>query len=581
MVSTTRPLTASTKPATELLFSIVIPVFNSEEILPTTITRVVSAMNARGWRFELVLVNDGSSDGSWEIVRHAAGHDSRIVGVDLIKNYGQHNANLCGLRHTTGDYVITMDDDLQNPPEEIEYLVAEALRGHDVVFGRFDRKKAAWYRSLGSKAIGSINRRVFAQPPTLTVSNFRILDRRVVDRICQARTAFPYITGQALLYSSHPSNADVRHDARPVGSSHYNLVRIISLVLRILFSYSVAPFRIVAGGRRSDRHDQPDLRNGGGGSKCRLRHRSRGVDLNSGSVLIVEWHDDPHACNDRRIRRAHPPASFGFAVVPREGSSERRGSNVTPADGYLFVVGAQRCGTSLLRSLLDDHPDIEMAKPFRPEPKWFLKQDRRPGIDQFNAELFTEVAVRWRGEKATSYLESGGVAAILCREVPECRAIIVLREPVARAVSNYSYSVSNGVETRPIDEALSPDALEPDWDPAVFSVSPFGYLRRSKYIDFVRPYVNEFGNRLNIVLFDDLVSGVALGPLLDWLGLDAPSEMAPAQVNSSERSDAVPDSLRAELADFYATPNAELSELLDLDLSRWATVEGGCGARSQ
>lgn len=228
-----------------LLFSVVIPVYNSEQIVGRTITSVIEFFEDLDWRFELILVNDGSTDGSWSVLRSAAEDDDRIVAVNLLKNYGQHNANLCGFRHSRGDYVITMDDDLQNPPTEIRKLVLLALEGHDVVFGRFDRKKAPWYRSLGSRAIGSINRRIFRQPPALTVSNFRILDRTVVDRICTARTAYPYITGQALIYSSHPANVDVRHDPREVGTSHYGLLKITSLVFRILFSYSIAPLRLL------------------------------------------------------------------------------------------------------------------------------------------------------------------------------------------------------------------------------------------------------------------------------------------------------------------------------------------------
>jgi hypothetical protein len=114
------------------------------------------------------------------------------------------------------------------------------------VFGRFERKQHAGYRQLGSKMIGLINRRVFAQPPDLVVSNFRILRRDVVDRICASRTAYPYMTGQALMYSSNRSNVLVRHEARQVGKSSYNIAKILQLVLTILFSYSLFPLRLAA-----------------------------------------------------------------------------------------------------------------------------------------------------------------------------------------------------------------------------------------------------------------------------------------------------------------------------------------------
>jgi glycosyltransferase involved in cell wall biosynthesis len=235
------------KDPSQFLYSVVVPVYNSEPIVGRTIEAIIDFFEGKGWRFELVLVNDGSSDGSWPIIQDAAEQDSRVIAINLLKNYGQHSANLCGFRQTSGDYVITMDDDLQNPPSEIRHLVEKAvLGGHDVVFGRFDKKKAPWYRAAGSRVIAMINRRVFAQPAGLTVSNFRILDRKVVDRICNSRSAFPYITGQALLFSSNRANVDVHQDPRPEGKSNYNAFKIASLVTRVLFSYSIAPLRIIA-----------------------------------------------------------------------------------------------------------------------------------------------------------------------------------------------------------------------------------------------------------------------------------------------------------------------------------------------
>ena len=231
----------------EPLYSLVIPVFNSARIVGDTITRVVDVFTAAGLRFELVLVNDGSPDDSWQVISSRARTTPHVVAINLLKNYGQHHANLAGFRATKGDWVITLDDDLQNPPEEALKLIEAAhAGGHDVVFGEFENKQAAGYRRLGSKLISLINRRVFGQPTDLAVSNFRILRRDVVDRIVNDN-AYPYVTGQALLYSNDPGNVLVRHDARPVGSSNYSLLRIARLLLTILFSYSLFPLRLAAG----------------------------------------------------------------------------------------------------------------------------------------------------------------------------------------------------------------------------------------------------------------------------------------------------------------------------------------------
>jgi glycosyltransferase involved in cell wall biosynthesis len=227
-------------------YSVVIPVYNSEQIVGTTVDRVVETFTAAGLDHEIVLVNDGSSDGSWEVIAAKAREVPQVVALDLLRNYGQHQANLAGLREASGDWVITMDDDLQNPPEEALKLIDAALGGHDVVFGEFEQKQHAGHRKLGSKLIAAINQRVFHKPEDLVVSNYRILHRDVVDRICASRTAHPYITGQALLYSRRPGNVLVRHEPRAVGKSNYNLVRILRLVLTILFSYSSYPLRLLA-----------------------------------------------------------------------------------------------------------------------------------------------------------------------------------------------------------------------------------------------------------------------------------------------------------------------------------------------
>ncbi len=239
---TTAPLLDRTR----YRYSLVVPVFNSAEIVGTTVDRIVQTFEDAGLDYEVILVNDGSRDGSWEVIAERARTHPRVVALDMLRNYGQHNANLAGFREATGDYVITLDDDLQNPPDQALVLIDEAMTGRDVVFGQFERKQAAGYRRLGSDVIGMMNRRIFGQPNDLAVSNFRILRRDVVDRICESRTAHPYITGQALLYSSNRSNVTVRHEPRAVGKSQYSLTRILRLVFTILFSYSSFPLRITA-----------------------------------------------------------------------------------------------------------------------------------------------------------------------------------------------------------------------------------------------------------------------------------------------------------------------------------------------
>jgi len=228
-------------------YSVVIPVFNSESIVRETVDRTVSFFRKSRLDFELILVNDGSSDKSWDVIKEKAEKYQEVISINLLRNYGQHVANLCGFRHATGDYIITMDDDLQNPPEEIQKLIAKATEGYDLVLGRFKEKKHTFLRRIGSRVVGLINRKIFHGQKGLVLTNFRIIRRDVIERVCRYKTGYPYIPGLVLMFSTRRANVLVEHHERSVGTSNYNFWRITKLVSELLFNYSAYPLRLVAG----------------------------------------------------------------------------------------------------------------------------------------------------------------------------------------------------------------------------------------------------------------------------------------------------------------------------------------------
>lgn len=227
-------------------YSVVIPVFNSQDIVLETIRRTAGFFESRGLAYEIIAVNDGSRDDSWVQLTRAAEGNPNVVAIDLLRNSGQHNANLCGFRAARGEWVVTMDDDLQNPPEEIARLIDKAREGHDLIIGRFHEKKHASYRKLGSRLVRALNQRIFGQEPDLVLSNFRLVRRDVVDRVCAYRGPFPYIPGLCLRFSGKRANALVEHHPRRAGASNYTWPRILKLVSTILFNYSSFPLRLVA-----------------------------------------------------------------------------------------------------------------------------------------------------------------------------------------------------------------------------------------------------------------------------------------------------------------------------------------------
>jgi glycosyltransferase involved in cell wall biosynthesis len=227
--------------------SVVIPVFNSEDLIGRVVERTIGYLTTLGYSFEIVLVNDGSTDHSWRTVKQLAEDDTRIVGINFLKNYGQHTAVWCGIRQAKGEWIVTMDDDLQNPPEEIGKLIAEAENGHDLVFGKFLQKRHSLSRRLGSKLIGYLNKKIFHKPDHITLSNFRIFSKAVGARVARYHSAYPYIPGLLLMFSANPGNVVTEHHERTAGRSNYTPFRILQLAARLLFGYSSYPLKVLAG----------------------------------------------------------------------------------------------------------------------------------------------------------------------------------------------------------------------------------------------------------------------------------------------------------------------------------------------
>jgi glycosyltransferase involved in cell wall biosynthesis len=226
--------------------SIVIPVFNSVGVVGETVDRTVKVCENAAIDYELILVNDASTDGSWDVIAGRAADNPRIVAVDLLHNYGQHTAVFAGLKLSQGEFAVTMDDDLQNPPEEIVPILAKAAEGYDLVIGEFEQKRHSLFRRLGSSLVGWMNRKIFDKPKDLVLTNFRCIRRDVVERLVAYQTNYPYIPGLALMFSTNRVNIPVEHHPRAVGTSNYSLPRILAVVWRILFNYSSYPLRLVS-----------------------------------------------------------------------------------------------------------------------------------------------------------------------------------------------------------------------------------------------------------------------------------------------------------------------------------------------
>ncbi|MDP9261664.1 MAG: glycosyltransferase family 2 protein [Actinomycetota bacterium] len=224
--------------------SVVVPVYNSGQTLSLLTQRVADALGAAGLDYELVLVNDGSTDDSWARISEAARADSRVRGIDLARNYGQHNALLAGIRAARGDTIATIDDDLQNPPEEIPKLLAKLDEGYDVVYGSATERQHDILRALGTRLTKWALKVAIGSEIAAQVSAFRTFRTNLRDVFSDFQG--PYVSIDALLSwgTARFAAVPVRHDARAAGRSSYGFVRLATHALNVLTGFTTRPLRI-------------------------------------------------------------------------------------------------------------------------------------------------------------------------------------------------------------------------------------------------------------------------------------------------------------------------------------------------
>ena len=225
--------------------SIVIPLFDAALTLPA-LYQELSALEIAGG-FELILVNDGSRDET-EAIALKLTRESRIpmTFLSLSRNFGEHNAVLAGLRASRGHYVVTMDDDLQNPPSEVLKLLAiSEAEQRDVVYAIYERKEHAWWRNLGSRLTNIIADYVVEKPRKLYLSSFRCMTRLVADEVAKSRTPYPYIDGLIFQITQNAGAVPVRHVGRGQGRSGYTFRKLVRLWMSMLVNFSVLPLRLM------------------------------------------------------------------------------------------------------------------------------------------------------------------------------------------------------------------------------------------------------------------------------------------------------------------------------------------------
>jgi undecaprenyl-phosphate 4-deoxy-4-formamido-L-arabinose transferase len=222
-------------------------VFRSAACLRALVEAIGRAFPPGGPLTEIILVNDGSGDGSWEEIERLCALHPNVVGVDLRRNFGQDNAILSGLRHARGASVAIMDDDLQHDPADLPRLLRELHAGADVVYAQFRKKRHRLWKNLGSWLNGKTAEFLLGKPPGLYLSPYKILRREVAELVCRYQGPDPYIDALLLQVTSRISQIPTDHGERAHGASTYTFRKSGGVWARHVFACPAIPLRLATG----------------------------------------------------------------------------------------------------------------------------------------------------------------------------------------------------------------------------------------------------------------------------------------------------------------------------------------------
>jgi glycosyltransferase involved in cell wall biosynthesis len=226
--------------------SVVVPVYNGSDTLPMLVDELEQVLPGVAEEFELVLVNDGSPDQSWQMISTLAQAHPWVRGIDLMRNYGQHNATLCGVREARYEVIVIMDDDLQNPPCEIPKLLKKLEEGYDVVYGVSRKRQQAWWKTLASVIVKRAIAYVMGLRTVRDIGAFKAFRADLRKAFEDFRS--PDVLVDVLLSwgTSRFASVPVEEAPRTVGKSNYNLFKLIKVSLLVLTSYTTIPLRLAS-----------------------------------------------------------------------------------------------------------------------------------------------------------------------------------------------------------------------------------------------------------------------------------------------------------------------------------------------
>ncbi len=229
-----------------MAISVVVPVYNSQETLPELAERLDRSLSPLTDRFEVILVNDGSRDQSWQAICALAAQYDWVRGLDLMRNYGQHNALLAGIRQARYDVIVTMDDDLQNPPEEVPKLIQKLGEAFDVVYGTPERQQHGFWRDMASRLTKLALQGAMGAETARQVSPFRAFRTQVRQAFAEYQSPFVSIDVLLTWGTARFAAVPVRHEARQAGVSNYTFRKLVIHALNMMTGFSTWPLQLAS-----------------------------------------------------------------------------------------------------------------------------------------------------------------------------------------------------------------------------------------------------------------------------------------------------------------------------------------------
>ena len=227
--------------------SFVIPCYRSADSISQVIHEIIKTVESDArFEYEIICINDCSPDNTYQVLKQLSQENLKIKVIDLSRNFGQHSALMAGFNHVTGDIIVCLDDDGQNPPSEMFKLIDKLDEGYDLVSAKYSKKKHSLFRKIGTKISFAMSSYLVGKPKDIDLNSYYVFKRYVLDEVIKYDNPYPFVHGLILRVTRNMANVEIDHKERQSGSSGYNLKKLFGLWMNGFTAFSEKPLRIAS-----------------------------------------------------------------------------------------------------------------------------------------------------------------------------------------------------------------------------------------------------------------------------------------------------------------------------------------------